>query len=284
MRVGAGVVTFNRPDGLAWTLEGLRSQTHALDAVIVVNNGGPLELEDDVDVIEPGENLGPAGGFAAVLRRAHDLGLDWVMLINDADQPRPSAVQALVDRVERDGDKATLGAVLGCASTTTGVVRSYGARWRRGLHPYTDADKAGDEYEVDVTLFCGMLVAVEPALAVGGIDPSYFIMWEEFDFCLRLRRAGLRIVTINEVLVDLEESHDQGGAYPPWRGYYQARNGVLVLRRLQLWSGLPWHLWRMAKMTAASVRLDRSADRASLRLRGLVDGVRGRDGRTVEPG
>jgi rhamnopyranosyl-N-acetylglucosaminyl-diphospho-decaprenol beta-1,3/1,4-galactofuranosyltransferase len=284
MRVGAGVVTFNRPDGLARTLDGLRAQSHSLDSLIVVNNGDPIDATPDVVVIDPGENLGPAGGFAAVLAYAVDLALDWVFLINDGDRPREQTIEQLVCRVERDSDPAHLGAVMGFAITASGVVRKFGARWHRGLRWLSEEEKSGDEYECDATSFTGMLVNVRAAAAVGGVDGRYFLMWEEFDFCLRLRRAGHRIVTVSEVFVELEESHDQDDAYPPWRGYYQARNGVLAIRRLGLWSGLPWHLWRMAKMTAASVRLDHSARRAGLRLRGLLDGVFNRDGRTVEPG
>ena len=116
----------------------------------------------------------------------------------------------------------------------------------------------------------------------GGVRGEYFMMWEEFDLCLRLRRQGGEFVVLTEPLVDLT-GHGSPTVYPPWRGYYEARNGVITLRSFKGHRAWPWMLKRQAKFGLAALRLPDPTRRIVLRLRGLYDGIRGRGGRTVEP-
>ena len=280
-RVGAAVVTFRRPAGLRRTIDALLAQDSVLDDVIVVDNGGDARIDDArVMTIDAGGNTGAAGGFALALDEAARRGIDWLYLLNDDDCPRLGAVSALLRRANSDFDPSSVAAV-GAWITADGKLRAAGAAWHRGVRPVTLREVDKLELEVDVATFCGLLVNVERAVRAGGVRADLFMMWEEFDLCLRMRRHGGRIVMLTEPLVDIDPN--ESARYPPWRGYYGARNGLLVIRSLGEWRALPWFLTREAKAMIAAARLPEGRVRVTMRLRGLIHGVLGRVGRTVTP-
>jgi GT2 family glycosyltransferase len=283
--VVAVVVTFERDGRLAATMNALREQTHPV-ACLVVDNGAHHNGGDDgadapgTEVIRSGENLGPAGGFDVGLKRAHELGAKWALLLNDDDELVPDGVERLLEVVRQDPTGRVVAAV-GSVSIG-GTTRRTGADFRRGLRYPREDQPVPARRDIDVVGFTGLLVNVDAACDVGGVRSELFMMWEEYDFCLRLRAAGYRIVALAEPLVNLP-LHGTATPYPAWRGYYEARNGVLTLRaqpHLRAWR---WFAIRQCKFLIAGLRLPQPARRTGLRVRGLVDGARGRVGRLVEP-
>ncbi len=280
-KVAGVVVTFNRPNGLVATINALRAQSHALDQIIVVNNGGEVDGSisgrQDITVVEPGENTGAAGGYALGLIAAVDAGFDWAMLVNDDDRPRPMAVEVLLDLATR---QATPSMAMGWVSLSGKEVAT-GAWLRHGLK-YPVASQVEGAYQVDVATFGGLLVPTEVVRDVGPPRADFFMMWEEYEFCLRARRAGWRIMVLPETLVDID-GMPPGSRSRPWRGYYEARNSWIALREHGNFLDRLWLLVRNLKYLLASLSAPDRAERVSVRCRGLADGIRGRTGRTVDP-
>jgi len=111
------------------------------------------------------------------------------------------------------------------------------------------------------------------------------MMWEEYEWCLRARDAGWRIALLEEPLVDVRSGDDAPVVrYPPWRGYYQARNGLVMLLERRNTREFAWYAKRELKFLLGATSLDAPRQRIGLRLRGVADGLRGRTGRLVEPG
>uniref|UniRef100_UPI00286E45D0 glycosyltransferase n=1 Tax=Nocardioides sp. TaxID=35761 RepID=UPI00286E45D0 len=104
--VAVVVVTFNRADLLARMLDGIAAQTHAPDAVFVIDNlstdhtRAMLEARamDDLPlhVTHSETNLGGAGGFHLGVRRAYDAGFDRIWLMDDDVVPAPECLAALI--------------------------------------------------------------------------------------------------------------------------------------------------------------------------------------------
>jgi GT2 family glycosyltransferase len=82
--------------------------------------------------------------------------------------------------------------------------------------PSGEGDRSGVR-EVDLATFTGLLVDASALELVGGLDAGHFMMWEEYDACLRLRQAGHRIVVICQPLVSLP-THGVEGHHPPGAG------------------------------------------------------------------
>lgn len=285
--IAAVVVTYNRPEGVRRTVGGLLAQSRRPDCIVVVDNGGgapallaelPPSERTVVRVIDSSSNLGAAGGFELGFREAQRYGASWVYLLNDDDWPRPQAIATLLQEVTADPR------LVGAATyvSVNGTARSVGARFVHGIRYPTEADKQQRRQFVDVLTFSGLLVSVRAVDAVGGIRSDFFMMWEEFELCLRLRRAGGELLVLTDPLLDLV-GHGEGGSYPPWRGYYEARNGLVTLRSFHGHGAWPWWLRRQLKFVIASIGLPNPGRRIALRFVGYWHGLRNRMGRTVEP-
>jgi GT2 family glycosyltransferase len=290
--VAAVLVTYNRREQLERAIYSLLAQTRQPDRIVVVDNGSTdgtsdrlaaftsaVEADVEAEVVRLAENTGPAGGYAAGLANVHDRGEAWAFLMGDDDVVAPSALECLLDQSRRE--PADPPPFVGC-SRAVGHERRYAGAWWRGRAVLAaDHPPATPVYEVDVTTFPGLLVPTQALLDIGLPDPDFFMMWEEYEFCLRAREAGYRIVIIDEPLV----TTPPGGPahYPPWRGYYDARSSLTVALRRRHPVELFWWAIRQTKFAIAALTLDRPARRVWMRCRGVVDALRGRTGRTVEP-
>jgi rhamnopyranosyl-N-acetylglucosaminyl-diphospho-decaprenol beta-1,3/1,4-galactofuranosyltransferase len=130
-KIAAIVVTYNRKGLLGQCVDSLLAQTHALDAIYVIDNhstdgtydyllgrdliapverpdGGPIETTRPVSLegfpdrrvavhyVAMPENTGGAGGFHEGIRRAADAGFDWLWLMDDDLLTAADALQMLV--------------------------------------------------------------------------------------------------------------------------------------------------------------------------------------------
>jgi GT2 family glycosyltransferase len=132
----------------------------------------------------------------------------------------------------------------------------------------------------DFVLHDGALLSLDVTRSVGFPRADFFIMLDEVEYCARIRRAGWRVLLLNEHLA--EQGHM--GSTGPWRGYYQTRNELLMAREqrslVSLWG---WGV-RQAKFTAGHLAYsDQKFQRLRYRVLGAWDGVRGVSGRTVDP-
>lgn len=281
--VCAIVVSHNNAGRLGATLDALLRQRRPLDRIVVVDNGSTDETSDvvasrsDIELLQLGDNLGPAGGFAAGMRAAASS--NFALLATDDDVLMPEALGRLIDVADRHGAHSMVGA---------GVVLD-GRRWLSGsrmhrgsLRRVTSIQPGTTEYEVDTCTFAGLLVPMSVVETAGPVRGDLFMMWEEYDFCLRARQNGFRVIVVADALSDGGPTTPAGG-YPPWREYYQARNWMLSIRHRRAWAEvIPWGRLQAKYLVSAARRPDRNR-RLGLRLRGMLDGVRGCAGRTVDP-
>lgn len=265
----AVIVTMQRDETLHRCIESLLSED--VDEVLVVDNGDGPQLERVVH-IRTGENLGPAGGYAVGMAEANTRGHDMLWLFNDDDEPLPGSHRALRAAFDHS-DIAAVGSCVTCC----GEVRSRGARWLgRAVAPSWD----GSQVWVDVTTFSGLMVRTEAIRNVGVPRAELFMMFEEHEYCLRLRRAGYRIKILAEPLTHVMGLGTTAGAQ--WREYYRARNHLRVALEHRSPREVGWWALRQLRLLLASRR---TGVRTHLRYasRGWLDGACGRMGRRLEP-
>lgn len=158
-----------------------------------------------VRLIEPGRNL----GFAA----ATNLGLAGATgqilgLLNPDTQPRPGALAALVDYLQRHPDVGVVGPRL---LNADGSEQAVGFRFPdlaqlfldlfpfrgrfassrlNGRYPAAPRDRP---FPIDFPLGACLLARRAALDTVGPLDPGYFMYCEEVDWCRRVRAAGWAI-------------------------------------------------------------------------------------------
>lgn len=286
-RVAAAVVTYNRAVEIGTSIDALLGQSVVPAAIIVVDNAssdGTAELirarYPSVVLVPMTENSGAAGGFAEALRVSAQLGYEWTWTFNDDDVPDPSALDVLLRAMPSLSDRT---AVVGCARRGEGGEHwSLGAIWanRHREVPYTGQT---DVLELDVLTFSGALVSTRATAAVGVPRPDFFMMAEDLEYCLRLRRAGWLIAVVPIPLVTARAMGSTGGA-PAWRCYYQTRNHLLMAIEHRSVGEVSWWGLRTAKFVASNaLRGPAGRRRVRARVRGAWDGARGVSGRTIDP-
>lgn len=209
MRVAAIVVTYNRRELLSWCLQALEAQTYPLADIIVVNNAstdGTAEMLrtqfPKVLVLDMAENLGGSGGFAAGIEYAITKDYDWLWLMDDDVIPQPESLAQLVNAYNVVGKEyAPLGILHSLILNYTtaepwGVFNLRKSFW--GILVYGLAvNKHTDVLqEIDLASFNGCLLSVEAAKAVGVPDADLFVYVDDWDYSLRLRESGFRIIFV----------------------------------------------------------------------------------------
>ncbi len=286
VQVAAVVVTWNRRELLAQSLEAIQTQTLAPAVVIVVDNASDDGTEQmlaerfgHLDVVSARSNTGGAGGFAIGLQRALDTAAETVWLMDDDTVPEPTALAELVRaRQEYAGTPALV---------ASRVV------WTDGRdHPMnTPRAKPGaraDERAAAAAVGCrpirsasfvSVLVDAELVRERGLPVADYFLWNDDFEFTTRLVRGNRALYCPTSVVVHKTRTFGSTDADPGERFFFEVRNKVWLFTRSAglspaeklVYAGSTARRW--SRTFAASP--DRRTLWSSLR-RGLVAGVRTR--------
>jgi rhamnopyranosyl-N-acetylglucosaminyl-diphospho-decaprenol beta-1,3/1,4-galactofuranosyltransferase len=205
--VCAVVVTHQRPDELAKSLDALSTQSRLLDQLIVVDNDFSGHGDDTVRDLVAGQpipttylpsrrNLGGAGGFALGILHALALGADWVWLADDDGQPQDSQVLATLLAC---ADKHQLAEVSPMVCNADDPQRlafplRRGLVWRRLVSELRT--EAGQELLPGIaSLFNGALFRASTFESIGVPDLRLFVRGDEVEMHRRLVRSGLAFGT-----------------------------------------------------------------------------------------
>ena len=290
--VAAVVLTYNRVDLLHHCLQLLQVQTRPAQEIIVVDNAsqdgtGEMVREEfpGVTYMAMSENLGAAGGFAAGMELAYDHAHDWVWLIEDDSFTEPVALERCLSGLGSCGPNDKVGIIAPCRRVGDRI--NGGHFWRGKVVPrkiVISPLQAGLLFDVDILSLTGggALVSRDAITSAGYLRRDYFMMCEDIEYCLRLKKLGFKILVLPEVLIN----HLGAGSTssPPWRGYYQTRNHLsMVLEHSSPVELLWWFVRQVKFVLGALLYLDRKWQRISLRLLGAWHGFRGVMGRTIDP-
>lgn len=251
-QVVAVVVTKDRPDTLADSLDAICRQTRRVDRVVVVDNGDDPKVAEIVDRVDlpttylPSKrNLGGAGGFALGMLHALALGADWVWCADDDGRPETDDVLATLLRtaVENSLDEVSpLVADIEHPDRLAFPLRR-GLRWRRRRADFRSLAVLPGY----ASLFNGALFRAEALDVIGVPDYRMFFRGDETEMHRRLLRSGLRFGTATGVAYLHPNGSDEfkpmlgealSAQYPddPVKRYYTYRNrGYLMAQPGMRW-------------------------------------------------
>jgi GT2 family glycosyltransferase len=205
------IVNWNTLGLLRNCLASLRSECHDLQLeVFVVDNGSSDGSQDMVRnefpeaiLIENKQNLGFAKANNLALRVATG---KYLLLLNSDTVVLPDAFQGLMETMEQDPAIGIAGLQLlnedGSLQNSISNIPSLATELGnksllRLLFPqrYPGKEhKFSSPIEVESVIGACMMVRRVAAEQVGWLDEDYFFFLEETDWCLRMRRAGWKVV------------------------------------------------------------------------------------------
>ncbi len=283
LRIAAVATAYHPDDRLTAVVE---SALESCSTVIVVDNtpGTEPTVADKL----AGLGTDDGNGGVKVLRPGANLGLAAALNLGLAELPEDAEAVLLLDQDSAlPGDVVTaLAAYLD--DPTIGIAAP--TPWDAAHDSSYDNLAALRSEVADRTdvITSGMLIRRSALERVGRFREDFFVDFVDIDFCLRLRRAGLRIVQDQR----LKLPHSLGDRrphrlgplrvqvvhYPAWRLYWIARGAATLLRenlrRDPLWSAKA--VLFLASWTWRTAAFEDSSNHSAALLRGVRDGLLGR--------
>lgn len=208
------VVNYNSAQLVQKLLDSIEAHTNQNSRILIVNNS-PTDQEiqklksSTTLIVEPGENLG--------FGRACNVGLQWVY------EREPQAIAWLInpdayllpntlEKVEKFFAQYPHLSIVG-----TTVYEPDGKLWFGGgeYNPKTGAIASRDLFTeqpesdyvtCDWVTGCSLLINLNNFSSCPYFDPTYFLYYEDFDFCRRYVKQGYPIVVTNQFSVTHQPS------------------------------------------------------------------------------
>ncbi len=192
--VSVVVVGFGPEPGLGECLRAVVADAGPAGEVVLVDNGieAPPPVAG-VTIVHTSRNLGFAGGARVGVERSS--GEVLVFVNSDA-----VIASGTIDALTQELQEPSVGMVCGCVvladepalvNSAGNPVHVTGISWAGGLHDPVAQHQA----PCDVASVTGALFAMrrEVWTQLGGLDPSFFMYYEDADLSLRCWLAGLRV-------------------------------------------------------------------------------------------
>src|SRR3954452_22883685 len=262
------------PPDISYCVVNTNGREHLLACLDAIEPPHPAALSREVIVLDNGSTDGSAaaarerGGGERLIelerpqgKAANDSRLleeaqgRHCLLLNEDSEVQPGCAAALVEALDEDPRAGAAGAQLlasdgdpvPCAWRFPGVATAVaGALF---LHKLFTVQSKGDRTRrVDWAQSSALLVRREAAAQVGGMDPAFFVYFDECDFCRRLRDAGwptlyvpaARAIHHDQLSTDLSTGLPRIVEFHRNRDLYMRKHGTraaaLAVRLLTAWA------------------------------------------------
>lgn len=284
------IVTYNRIATLLETLKYVQ-QINA-QYVVVVNNGS----KDDTDKfingydqfklhavhlpVNLGFGYGLSMGMKYALQQFKDI--DFFLLMDDDSHPKEDLITQLINARQLVGKPGIICSMGYVDDVWKGPVSVY----KNLIKKMVQISAKPEIYQVDHVLVDGSLIDREVVDAIGTPREDVFMMCEDAEYSKRIKRAGFSITVLKDEEM-MDRLHLGGGDRfsfsTRWRGYYHARNHLMILKNYFSVKSLLTYCIRQTKYLVASLQAPDRWDRIRLRLLGIVHGMIGKMGKTIDP-
>ena len=181
------------------------------------------------------ENTGFADGCNKGTRTALAAGAGYVLLLNNDTTVPPGFLEPLVAHAQSHPKVGIVGPTMRCFDAPDTIWASGGTMGKRaqsGLR--RNGQPAENEpiepVPVDFIVGAGLMAKRAVWESVGLLDPTFFLYYEEADFCARANDLGWGIVHVPQSHLWHKVSQSSG-TDSPLTQYYMRRNALLYLRK-----------------------------------------------------
>jgi GT2 family glycosyltransferase len=278
LKITVVMVTYNRSKVVSEAIDCLQKQTYPIENIIIIDN---CSTDDTLEVLSKRKSADPRiqfrmrsenGGYAAgletgILWGLSDFETDYFWMMDDDSYPVPDALELLVKGIS--SYKYDMLGLSGFKMTTTTKVT---------IEPQEEVQT------VDYILIDNALVRKGVAEKVGAPNPDFFMMCEDYEYCLRIKKAGFKIgVMKNNHVNRLHLGSQKFSNATLWRGYYHSRNHMIILRQYFSCNMMIHYVLMQLKYLFGSFSAPDRFTRIKFRLIGIYHGLIGKKGKTLRP-
>ena len=249
-RVLVIILTWNHIQDTLECLESLRLQTYPNFGILVADNGSTDDTVatirarySEIELLENKKNLGYAQGNNVGIRYALAQEADYLFVLNNDTTLAADCIAKLVNDLEQHPNAAAAPrCYFSDAPTTIYFAGGKMAGWQAAHVGYNRPD--GPEYDMsgETEWLTGCAVMAPRAVweRVGFLEPQYFLLFEDTDWSLRARRAGITLRYVADAKLWHKVSRSFGNALTPTYAYYFMRNTLLFIERNFSWRQKRW--------------------------------------------
>lgn len=258
------IVNWNRRADLLALLRSLDEAGYDGIDTIVVDNASTddsvaavREVYPRVRLIINPENLGGTGGFNTGLQHVLKGPYEYVWLLDNDALVKSGALEPMQEAMRSDERIALVGSKL-LHPGDEELVNEAGAM----MNPLTASPRprfmnAIDEnlpeiLDVDYVAVCSVLARLSHVRTVGLMDPSYFLMWDDMEWGMRFKHAGLRVVAATRSAVCHPGFTERN--LTPGFIYYATRNHLYFIAKNYF--GL--HRWYLMALLSGVIEFHRT--------------------------
>lgn len=187
-------------------IESLQRSTYSGLTILLMDNASPDGSGDrlharfpDLPYLQTATNLGYAGGNNRGFEHALAGNADYVVVLNNDTVVDEACIGALVQTAEDSGAAVVAPKILyydapnvvWFAGGDFSPMRALGVHRQEGM---ADTDDAGAPDPITFATGCCFLIRADVLRQVGGFDESYFAYVEDVELCVRIARAGFRML------------------------------------------------------------------------------------------
>ena len=305
MSVAVIIVTYNRKEELVRAVKAVIKQSIKIDQLYIIDNHSSdgtrnyintlgLVRDNWMTYIYLPKNIGGAGGFCEGLKLAHSRGYDYYIMMDDDGRPVNedsflNLINAAHKLNEQNYRKLMLNAIVTYDPEHEKL--SFGLN---GLKTYSEVKKEekGGLYLSFINPFNGTLISNALVDDIGYPNKDFFIRGDDVDYQERAKSVGAYLATVVNSLY----YHPTFGLFPmkwkhktiyvancnEWKSYYQVRNYIYRYKRdAGIIAALKEYFFQCYCAKKCNPEYEKCKP---FMKKGLIDGLKGKLGRVIEPG
>lgn len=191
---------------------------------------------ENLVLLELNKNVGFCKGNNIAMEQAIANGADFLLILNNDTIVTPNFLKPMVEVAEKQNDAGLVGGIICYANRRDmiwfagGTFNSY-LKTHRSLESHSISEiNPSEVIESEKISGCMMLIPKNVYINIGGFDEEYFIWSEDWDYSLRIKKAGYRMYVVSDALI----YHKVGrslGVMKSLSYYYGTRNSLLLRKK-----------------------------------------------------
>lgn len=241
MELAVVIVTYNRLEKLKKTLDTYENQTRTVDKIIVVDNASKQDTKDYLEwwqsqqtksqkiVLTLDSNLGGSGGFYYGIKKAQELGFDYLFIADDDAYPEKETFE----KIENAINKYKVEALCTRVTDRKGISlihrrKTFKKHLRHKEKDYNLPNYDKEYFECDLFSFVGAILSKKVIDKCGLPNKEYFIWSDDTEYAYRVKE-NFKILCVPSI--NVFHDCDESNSTMSWKTYYGVRNSLDLTKK-----------------------------------------------------
>lgn len=232
------LVNYNTCDDTIECIKSIKQIYYENYKIIVVDNASMDNSYDRLKnifpndlIINSNENLGFAGGNNIGIGKALENGAEYVLLLNNDTVVEKDFLNQLVSTFDENLNIGIVGCKINYYNKKD-IINYAGGEilWEKFTTNFFRTDEKDDKTEEvkEITFVsgCAMMISEKVFNDIGVLDDSYFMYYEDTDFCAKASEKGYKLLYQPKSVIYHKISASSGGDLSPFVLYWSTKNRI----------------------------------------------------------